>query len=383
MRLTDISLRALTPPEQGVKVYYDDGFKGFGFRVSQAGTKAFILATGKNRDRVTIGRYPIIGLAEARDVARKMLAERTLGRHQTPRIALGAALDLFAEQHTAKLAPRTHKEIVRLFTKHLAKLRTKKLADITTHNITNITDKTKPSEGEHFHRACKTFFRWCVRRRLLQHSPIEGLELPSMWKPRERVLSDDELRTVWHAADALGGHFSAIVKLLILTGQRRSEIGGLRASYIENNAICLPSEITKNRRAHTFPIGASAAAILSSNTTTGTTTIFPARGKPTQPFNGWSKAKTELDQKAKIVPWTLHDLRRSFATGLQRLGVRIEVIEALLNHVSGTRAGIVGVYQRHHYQDEMRDAVERWEIHLHTILKERNVEELTADVAQP
>jgi integrase len=413
MRLTDVSVRALALPAAGVKVHYDDTLKGFGVRVSQAGAKSFILAIGKNRDRVTIGRYPLVGLAEARDIARKMLAERTLGRHQTPKIALGAALDLFSEQHLAKLAPRTKKEIERLFTKHLAKLRTKKLTDITTHNITNITDKTAPSEGEHFHRACKTFFRWCVRRRLLQHSPIEGLELPSMWKPRERVLTDDELSTVWKAADEIDGHISDIVKLLILTGQRRGEIGSLKAEYCSlmggssaqaletseaeggatppitssngfphQSTICLPSTITKNKRQHTFPISALAADILSSNITTGTTSIFPARGQQDKPFNGWSKCKAQLDQKAKIAPWTLHDLRRTFATGLQKLGVRIEVIEQLLNHISGTRAGIVGVYQRHGYEAEMREAVEKWEAHLRTILDMRKEDELTRTIPQ-
>ncbi len=157
----------------------------------------------------------------------------------------------------------------------------------------------------------------------------------------------------------------------------------MRTDYVTDNQICLPSEITKNGRAHSFPIGASAAAILSSNITASTTSIFPAKGKHDQPFNGWSKAKAQLDQKAQIAPWTLHDLRRSYATGLQRLGVKLEVIEALLNHVSGTRAGIIGVYQRHHYQDEMREAVERWESHLRTILEARKNDELTADVAQP
>jgi integrase len=114
-----------------------------------------------------------------------------------------------------------------------------------------------------------------------------------------------------------------------------------------------------------------------------TSALFPARGSTDTPFSGWSKAKTQLDTKAKIAPWILHDLRRTFATGLQRLGVKIEVIEALLNHISGTRAGIVGVYQRYHYQDEMRDAVERWETHLRTILETRNDEELTAAVPHP
>jgi len=457
MRLTDIRLKALTPPEKGAKIYYCDSLQGFGVRVSQGGTKAFILATGKNRDRVTIGKYPIVGLAEAREVAKNLLAERQLGRHQSPKIALGAAIDLFTEQHVTNLAARTQQELTRLFTRYLPKLRTKKLADITTHDITAITDKAAPSEGEQFPFACKTFFRWCVRRRLIPHSPLEGLELPSKWKPRERVLTDDELRAVWQASDDCG-QFGTIVKLLILTGQRRSEIGSLQANWcslttgttsklvhgavgehyqrageqkqvtadgeppplapshqsaadcelkesattgaqapsnssrhlLETVAalfqpvICLPSTITKNKRSHTFPIGALAVSILNSVTDISSACLmFPARGKEDSPFTGWSKAKAQLDKKINILQvdvgkepfsftlttenrkvdnWTLHDLRRTYATNLQRLGVKLEVIESLLNHISGTRAGIIGVYNRHRYEAEMREAVTTFEV---------------------
>jgi len=356
-------------------------------RVSQGGTKTFVLVHGKDRRRTSLGRYPIIGLADARAAAKRILAERTLGKHQAPRQTFKEALDAFLTYHEANNRPGTTSEVRRILTKQFTSLHRHQLAEVTTHDLTRITDRMMegghPSAANHAHMAVRNYLHWCVRRRLLQHSPLEGLERPATIASRERVLTDEELCRVWWAADRTAHHFGVIVKLLILTGQRRGEIGSLQAGYITDNSICLPSEMTKNRRTHTFPIGPTAAAILSSNTTTGTTTVFPARGKPTQPFNGWSKAKAQLDQKAQIAPWTLHDLRRTYATGLQRLGVKLEVIEALLNHVSGTRAGIIGVYQRHHYQDEMREAVERWENHLRTILEMRKDEELTAAVAQP
>jgi integrase len=406
MRLTDTNIRSLTAPPKGAKVYYDDSLAGvggrFGVRVSQGGTRAFILATGETRDRVTLGRYPVVSLADARHAAKTILAERQLGRHQPSKTTLKAALDLFAEQHLANLMPRTGKEIRRLFTRHLAKLDTKKLSEVVTQDITKITDKIAPSEAEHLHRACKTFFRWCVRRRMLQHSPLEGLELPSKWKPRERVLSDDELRAVWIAADATTGHFGIIVKLLLLTGQRRSEIGSLRAEWLDFGkssngrtaglgpaddgsspsypaSICLPGNITKNKRTHSFPLGGLSISIVAiAQLASQSGILFPARGDTPKPFNGWSKAKAQLDERVAEInsdkltqteAWTLHDLRRTYATNLQRLGIKLEVIEALLNHVSGTRAGIVGVYQRHAYEAEMRDAVEIYDAWFqHTII---------------
>ena len=382
MRLTDIAIRNLPAPAKGQTTHYDDSLPGFGVRVSQGGSKSFILIHGATRQRSTIGRYPIIGLADARTEAKRILAERTLGKHQPPTTKMDAALTLFTEQHLTKLAPRTSKEIIRLFNKHLVKLKPKKLAEVTTHDMTGITDKLAPSEAEHLHRACKTFFRWCVRRRLLQHSPLEGLELPSKWKARERVLSDDELRAVWIAAGKQDGVFGDIVKLLILTGQRRGEVVSLQTAWldIEKQTCTLPSEIAKNRRSHTFPIGGLAVSILETSvmgaSLQSSTHLFPARGSDGgKPFNGWSKAKAQLDKTVNILwrdinqtvnpftSWTLHDLRRTYATNLQRLGIKLEVIEALLNHVSGTRAGIVGVYQRHQYETEMREAVsifEKW-----------------------
>jgi len=304
------------------------------------------------------------------------------------------AIPLFVAEKTQKNRARTIVENERILRKYFVSLHRTNLADITTPDITRILDKLSDTPGSALHAfwTLRTFLRWCFKRGYIDRNPIERLDPPSRTVFRERVLTDAEVCTVWQAADQMDHQFGAIVKLLILTGQRRSEIGSLQAEWCSmpaappansRPAICLPSEITKNRRTHTFPIGPTTAAILSSNITPSTTSIFPAKGQHVQPFNGWSKAKTQLDRKAQIASWTLHDLRRTYATGLQRLGVKLEVIEALLNHVSGTRAGIIGVYQRHHYQEEMREAAERWEGHLRTILEARKDEELTADVAQP
>ena len=135
----------------------------------------------------------------------------------------------------------------------------------------------------------------------------------------------------------------------------------MRARWLDlaGNTCTFPSEITKNKKTHQLPIGVLSHALLAARLGTDSAFLFPARGsnEPSKPFNGWSKAKRALDAKASIAPWTLHDLRRTHATNLQRLGIKLEVIEALLNHVSGSRAGIVGVYQRHRYEAEMREAV--------------------------
>ena len=375
MRLTEISIRNLPSPPNGAKIHHDDTLTGFGVRVTSTGVKSFVLTYGADRERVTLGRYPIIGLADARVEAKRILAERTLNKHRPARLRASDAFDRFLIEKEARNKASTLKITTALIRNHFPNLLEKQLEDITTDDITKITDKLlkkgQPGAAAHAHTAFRTFLRWCVKRRYLQHSPVEGLDKPGRDKPRERVLSDDELRTVWRAAEKTGGTFGDIVNLLILTGQRRSEIGSLHADYIRDDTICLPSATTKNKRMHLFPIGAMAnfrlrSLVVSARQNNGEF-LFPARGKQESSFNGWSKAKLALDKEIQkgrdepVSPWTLHDLRRTYATNLQRLGIKLEVIEALLNHVSGTRAGIVGVYNRHRFADEMADAVTAYE----------------------
>ena len=171
---------------------------------------------------------------------------------------------------------------------------------------------------------------------------------------------------MWIASDDFGG----IVKPLILTGQRRGETAALQSSWIKADTITLPKEITKNGREHTFPIGTMAASILAEHSTSGS--LFLARWKQTN-FSGWSKSKAALDKLSGVSGWTLHDLRRTFATNLAALGTPIHVTERLLNHVSGTQSGIVAVYQRHSYMPEMRKAVEAWERHLRALVERAKI----------
>jgi integrase len=140
------------------------------------------------------------------------------------------------------------------------------------------------------------------------------------------------------------------VALLIVTGQRRGEIAALQWEWIKDDRIEFPASVAKNHRAWTVPLGPEAQSLVPGiRKMAGSPCVFPAlrqRSESTTVMNGWSKAKASFDRECGVTNWTLHDLRRTFATNLQRLGVRLEVTESLLNHVSGTGAGIVGVYQR-------------------------------------
>jgi integrase len=183
------------------------------------------------------------------------------------------------------------------------------------------------------------------------------LKAPSKYKPRERVLADAELKKVWNAATEYP--FELIVRILILTTRRKSEMGTLWFEQIngQEQTITLPE--IKNGGAHTFPIGPMAQALIKELPRVGDF-LFMGRVKG-QPYNGWGKDKTEFEERFGVKDWTLHDLRRTFATNLAALGAPIHVTEKLLNNVSGTMSGIASVYQRHNYKKECREAITQWE----------------------
>jgi integrase len=174
-------------------------------------------------------------------------------------------------------------------------------------------------------------------------------------------------KKVWRACE---GTFGQIVRLCILTGQRRSEIAHLTAEMIEDDCIRLPASLTKNSREHLFPIGKLAREIIGGLPKTGY--LFPARKswrKGGTVYNAWNKDKPKLDEASGVTGWVLHDLRRTLVSSWAALGVRIEVTEKYINHISGTHGGIVGIYQRHTFMPEMREATERWEEHLSHLSK--------------
>lgn len=367
--LTELTLRKLKPAPGRQVTYIDKSLKGFGVRVTDQGHMSYVLTLGANRRRVKLGEVGILKLADARNKARTILAEKQLGHH----LPLGStsyqgAAETFLEGAKAKNKARTVKDYTRLLTRH--GFGVEKLGDIQPKNIQGKLDRLPPGERAHAYAVLGIFFRWCVRRNLIDRNPMERVEKPANGKSRDRVLDDDELKAVWNACR---GMFGDIVKLCILTGQRRSEIAQLQRDWIQGNLVTFPREITKNKRKHTFPIGALAKQIIEAQPCRNDTPyLFPARnwgrGKKAAFYASWGRDKAALDRACGITGWVIHDLRRSLASNWQRLGIPIEVTETYLNHRSGTFAGIVSVYQRHTYLDEMRAAVSRWEAKLAALI---------------
>jgi integrase len=215
--------------------------------------------------------------------------------------------------------------------------------------------------------AARALFSWAVKRGTIPSNPFERVPAAATAR-RDRVLSDDEIRAIWNATKGMGS-FDAIVRSLLLTGQRREEVSGLTWGELDAglSAWTLPAARSKNGKPHLIPLSPQMEAILGAQIRARETDlVFPGeRGV----FSSWSKSKDRLNHRAGVTCWTLHDLCRTVATGLQRLGVRLEVTEAVLNHIAGSRAGIVGVYQRHTWADEKRAALNAWGAHVAAIVE--------------
>jgi integrase len=253
--------------------------------------------------------------------------------------------------------------------------RYRQIADIGRRDVLNvidaIADRGAPVNARRIQSRLHRLFKWAVGRGIIEINPLADLPKPGEETRRDRVLKDDELITVWNAAEKLGCPYGPAFQLLILTGARREEIGQLRWSEVEANTIKLEGSRTKNGEPHNIPLSAAACAVLHNlPRIAGSDLVFTVSGK--SPLTGWSRAKADLDDLAALTyPWRTHDLRRTCATGLQKLGTPLQVTEAVLGHVSGSRAGVVGIYQRHDYANEKRAALEAWGDYVRALVEGR------------
>jgi integrase len=331
--------------------------------------------------KLTLGSYPALGLQDARKLGAKALRAVAEGRDPgrekiQARAAKADSIDRvveeFLERHVKRSnRPRTAQETERLLRQHvLPRWRGRMVHEVTRRDVLDILDRVvdagAPIAANRVLAAVRKFFNWCIARDIIAVSPCAGVKPPSQEAARDRTLTDEELRLVWQAADKMGGTFGPLVKLLALTGQRRDEIARMRWEEIKDRVLVLPAERTKNGQPHEVPLSNAALAVLNSiPRVQGSRFVLTTNGG-VSPASGYSKNKRRFDAllPADMPSWRLHDLRRSCASGLARLGVNLPVIEKCLNHASGSFAGIVGVYQRHSFADEKRAALEGWGQHI-------------------
>lgn len=398
-------------------VIQPSGVKSWALRYRFAGKpkKLTIGPVLTERSEPTVGDLPLgvpMVLTEARGAARKALQSIAEGKDPSQAKKASKALQAVAVEpdkdtvkalgesfidRYAKPRNRSWAEVERQFKVEintvLGDLRAK---DVTKRQVLDlldgIIDRGSPVTANRVFATLRKFFSWLVDRDVITASPCAGVKMPTAEKSRDRILSDDELRLFWKATGTLEYPFGPMFRLLLVTGQRREEVAGLtkKELALDDDALwTLPGERVKNGNEHTVPLSKLAVEIIKGLPKIGKKGfLFTTTGETH--VSGYSRSKDRLDAKmleilkdeaaergegpetVKPIPhWTLHDLRRTVASRLAGLNINLPVIEKLLNHVSGTFAGIVGVYQRHEFKDEKRRAMNAWADYLAALIDDQ------------
>ena len=386
MKLTQATTAALTLPDGKSEVItFDSDLRGLGLRIRRGGARTWVFQykLGAQHRRITLGNAAVLTVTQARKTAAELHAMVRLGRDPAGEKAEGrlragetmaAALGPYLARQREHLKPRSYVEVERHLLNYAKPLLGLQLTRIDRRTIaarlSTVAAAKGAVSGNRMRTSLSAFLSWAVREGLIETNPAIGTNRQAE-KSRERVLNDDELKTIWNAT-AGDDDYSAIVRLLMLTGQRANEIAALRWSEIFGDRIVLPASRTKNARAHTIPITATVQAILDGRQRRDDDFVFGRRDG--RPFSGWGTRKAALDQRISAMGirlehyWTHHDLRRTMATWLAESGTAPpHIIEAVLNHVGGHKAGIAGIYNRANYEPQKRIALQGWADHITSV----------------
>lgn len=382
-KLTAKSVENIKPLPKGRLQIWDTALPGFGLRITEKGKKSWVVMY-RYRDRqrrMTLGSYPAFSLAEAREEARAALrsiergedpAEKKLSAKRKPPTLFPESVEQFIEMY-AKPKNRGWAETRRLLKNNVEPhFKYLSLEDITRHHVIDVLDSVvargAPIQANRTLAAIRKLFNWFMDRGLIDHNPVTGLKPPGKETSRDRVLTDDEIKKVWSAWDQLGWPFGPMFKLLLVTGQRRSEVAAMKWSDINGETWIIPRELAKNDRTHDVPLSSLALDIIESVPRVGKRDyIFSTNG--VRPASGFGRPKKRTDSLSGVTGWRLHDLRRTAASGMARLGVAPHVVEKILNHSSGTISGVAAVYNRHGYEDEKHDALNTWAMTIQKLAK--------------
>jgi len=386
MRLTKANVAHLKIPKGKTEsIVFDDSLAGFGVRLRAGGKRTWIAQyrLGAKQRRMTLGTLDTVDEAEARRRAKTALSKVHLGhdpqmekteRRAQAAVTLASVADLYLAYAQERLKPRSFLEVKRHLQQHWAPLAERALSSIGRSDVAaqlaSIDRKNGPFAANRARASLSALFSWAIGEGIANDNPVAGTNKPTEEISRDRVLTSKELAFTWKLAGE--ADYGAIVRLLILTGQRREEVGGMLWSEIDLDAALwsIGAARTKNGQPHDVPLSPAALSILRSlSRQDDRDYVFGSR---LGPFQGWSNAKAALDARiveglgskkggaATLSPWRLHDIRRTVATQLAEKGVLPHVVEAILNHISGHKAGVAGVYNRASYAKEKREALNRW-----------------------
>jgi integrase len=367
-------------PGQNDKIYFDDAMPGFGYRLRRSGgeikrTWVVQYRRGGGTRRILLGNAAVLSAAQAREQAKKVLGRVAIGedpqaerrdRRGKDRLSLRSVIEEYLQAKEMELRPRSFADVKRYLTgSYFRALHALPVDTVTRKDIAGrlvaITRESSSNTAARARDLLHAFFVWALQMGYVEQNPVLGTIKPKEAEGRTRVLSDAELAAVWR--DAGDEEHGKIVKLLILTASRRQEIGGMRWSELdkERGTWTLPAARAKNNHAHTLPLAPAGWTIINSvPRIVNREHLFGVRAE--RGFSTWALAKSILDTRLGegVEPFVLHDLRRTVATKMADLGVQPHIIEEILNHRGGHKAGIAGIYNRSSYEREVKAALLMW-----------------------
>ena len=402
---------------------WDDDVAGFGLKVTPAGGKTYVFqyriarpgeAERTSAKRYTIGRHGKLTPDQARKLAKQLAALVEQGidprqqeldaikvkdaaerlareqKRQESELIFDKIADLWLDhyEHEKERRPASVRQARLVVDNHLRPvLAAKPMPHIGRDDLEPILDAI-PARQKAMRRTVYVYaavlWKWAVGKRYAEHSPLEAMVKPDAPRARDIVLNDSDLADLWAASETINQPFGSFFRLLVLTGQRRSEVAAMRWSELDRRGATwtIPPERAKNGKAHIVPLSAKSVSELdrlAGDANGEDERDWPKKGHVLtttghSAISGITKAKNALDaaiakrrDDTPIGEWRIHDLRRTLATGLQKLGVRFEVTEAVLNHISGAKGGVAGIYQQHDWKDEKRAALDAWANHIEAI----------------
>ena len=393
MKFNDTNVAQLKLPDgKSELIIFDEKLPGFGYRIRAGGKRTWIVQyrLGEKQRRMTLGNVAVLNCGQARSQAKDALSkvqlqtdpqmEKVKVKAQAA-LTLGRVVDSYLTQAEARLKPRSFVEVERHLRNHWSPLSELALANIKRPDVSArlavLASENGRFASNRARAALSALFSWAIGEGIADTNPVVGTNKATDELSRDRVLTDEELGLIW--AHAGKGGYGAIVRLLILTGQRREEVGGMLWSELRlSEAVwSIDSGRTKNGRPHDVPLTAAATNMLAERLKPDDRDLVFGDGDGA--FQGWSNAKTAMDKRVAealaakhgrmraMATWRLHDIRRTVATRMVDLGVQPHIVEAILNHVSGHRAGVAGVYNRATYAKEKRAALEAWTEHVNAL----------------
>jgi integrase len=382
MKLTGKVLESLVLPQGKIEaIYFDEDVPGYGCRLRAGGSRRAIFQykLGNKQRRMVLGPPT----AKTREAAKELYAKVRLGHDPAGeklegrvRAAetMGAVLAAYGPHVKARQRPRSLKETERHLFAHCKPLHALQLAAIDRRAIATRLNEIAVNNGgvtaNRVRASLSAFFAWTLRQGLLDANPVIGTGREPE-ASRTRVLTGAELKAIWENLE--DNDYGSVIKLLVVTGQRAGEIALLRWAEVREDEIALPAERTKNKHPHIVPLSEPARAILDARPREGRVFVF---GRRDNGFSRWNDFKRGLDDRLRgtghaLQHWTPHDIRRTVATLMADLGVQPHIIEAILNHVSGHKAGVAGIYNRAAYSLEKKQALDRWAENVRAIVEGR------------